>query len=188
LFYYRLPFLFDFLLWFLVLNIHNKIYPTLTGGEYLLNQLLLFNIFISKRFIVSDHWFNSFKKCIHNFACAGIIIQVCFIYLVAGLTKLKDVVWMQGEAVALSSQVEHYNMFNEIKFDYDSLVAMIFNYIILFYQLLFPLLIWFSKIKKPMIIFGIVFHLYVAFGMGLVSFGMVMLIPYIYLWPAKRKE
>jgi hypothetical protein len=62
------------------------------------------------------------------------------------------------------------------------------NYVVLAYQLLFPVLVWIKKIKKPFLILGILMHLYIAFVIGLVSFGFVMILPYIYFWPNSTAE
>src|SRR5436190_7779421 len=44
---YRLQPLTDLFIWLMMLNLHNGIYPTLTGGDLLLNQLLFFNVFLA---------------------------------------------------------------------------------------------------------------------------------------------
>jgi hypothetical protein len=57
---------------------------------------------------------------------------------------------------------------------------------VLGYQLLFPVLVWIKKIKKMFLLLGILMHLYIAFVMGLVEFGSVMIISYIIFWPIKK--
>jgi hypothetical protein len=171
-----------------MLNLHNKLYPTLTGGDFLLNQFLFFNCFISKTYEIKKTAFNELKALFHNLGVIAVIVQMCFVYLVSGITKLQDESWMSGEAVAAISQVDHYSMYTQFRFRRDSTIASMLNYLVVFYQLLFPVLIWFSKVKKPLLIAGIILHLYIAFVMGLVTFGLVMMIGYIYFWPFEKKK
>jgi hypothetical protein len=179
---YRIWVLSDLILWLLLINVHNKIYTAITGGEHLLNQLALFNIFLCTTFITERKFFSELKCLFHNFACYALILQICFVYLVSGYAKLRDDIWLEGNAVEIILQVDHFNLWGA---RFPESISNALNYIILFYQLLFPLLVWFRFIKKPLLMFGIIFHLYVAFGMGLVSFGLVMILPYVYFWPMK---
>ena len=178
----------DFLIWFIVINIHNRIYPALTGGDYLLNQLLFFNIFISGKYILKNDWKNQIKKCLHNLGVFAIMTQICLVYFFSALAKLHDENWLNGTAVLMTSQVDHFSLpiisNNAARFTF---LLVFLNYLVLFYQVLFPIVIWIKKIKKTFIVIGILMHLYIAFVMGLVSFGLIMILPYIYFWPEKKK-
>jgi hypothetical protein len=182
-----IPFLFEFIIWLLVVNIHNKMYPTLTGGDYLLNQLLFFNCFLSKTYNNNFTWQNSLSKCFHNFGVVAIIIQIQLVYLIAGIAKLNNSDWLNGLAIIKLDGVDYFNLYNNSHFTTGAL-GYFFNYLVLFYQLLFPILIWVEKIKKPLLIIGILTHLYIAFVMGIMGFGLIMLIPYVYFWPVKNTK
>lgn len=180
-----IPFLFEFLVWLLVINIHNKIYPTLTGGDYLLNQFLFFNCFLSKTIHSSSKWQNLLSKCFHNFGVLALLIQIQLVYLIAGIAKLNSSDWLSGVAIINLDKVAYFNLYGNA-ISVTGVLATFFNYLVLFYQLLFPVLIWVDKIKKPLLIIGIFTHLYIAFVMGLAGFGLIMLIPYVYFWPVKN--
>lgn len=182
----KIPFIFEFLLWFAVVNIHNKIYPTLTGGDFLLNQFLFFNCFFSKTYAANESWQNSMAKCLHNFGALAIIIQIQLVYLIAGLAKLNSSDWLHGTAISDLGNVRHFNLFSGPIFK-NAFVDYFSNYIVLCYQLFFPVLIWIQKSKKPLIILGIFIHLYIAFVTGLPGFGFIMIISYIYFWPFKKQ-
>lgn len=175
----------DLILWFLLVNIHHKVYPTLTGGDYLLNQLALFNIFILQKNNATKNWIYEIRNCLHNFACYALMLQICFVYFISGYAKLRDEDWISGNAISTILNVEHYNL---LRIQFSEELSNSMNYLIMFYQLLFPIVIWFRHLKKPLLIFGVLFHLYVAFGMGLLGFGIIMIIPYIYFWPVKSKN
>lgn len=183
----KIPFVFEFIIWLLVINIHNKIYPTLTGGDFLLNQLLFFNCFLSKKFSENLSWQNSLSKCMHNFGTLAIIIQIQLVYLIAGLAKLNSSDWFNGTAIINLSNIEHFNLFS-FSFTGTGFMGYFINYFVLLYQLLFPALVWMDKVKKPLLLVGIFTHLYIAFVTGLVSFGIIMIIAYVFFWPFKKQS
>lgn len=181
----KIPFLFEFIIWLLVINIHNKIYSTLTGGDYLLNQFLFFNCFISKPYTTNLSWQSSLSRFFHNFGVLAIIIQIQLVYVVAAIAKLYSTDWINGLAIIKLDPVEHYHMFCNLHLT-NNFVGYIINYLVLLYQLLFPVLIWINKFKKPFLVIGILTHLYIAFVIGIVGFGLIMLFAYIFFWPNKK--
>lgn len=183
----RIPFVSEFIIWLLVINVHNRIYPTLTGGDFLLHQLLFFNIFISNNFIIKNKIRGEIKTLLHNLGVISVIIQVCIVYFFAALAKLEDSQWLNGTALEVISKVEYFSLpfiVNESS-NFTGILKLL-NYIVLFYQLSFPIMVWFKKIKIPFLIIGVLMHLYIAFVMGLMSFGVIMIISYIYFWPIKK--
>ena len=185
----RFHFISDLLLWFLVVNIHHRIYPALTGGNNLLNQLLFFNWFLSASFIKQPGWKNELRICLHNLGLSAIMVQVCIVYFLSALAKLGDPQWLSGTAIIAISQVQHFSLFSFLSYSKPlAPVFIFFNYFVLFYQLSFPLMIWVKKIKKPLLLIGIGMHLYIAFVMGLVSFGFIMILAYVLFWPSKPEE
>ena len=182
----QIPIIFEFFLWLLVLNIHNKIYPTLSGGDFLLNQFLFFNCFFSKTYAHNLSWQNALSKCVHNISVAGILIQIQLVYLISAAAKLNSSDWLNGIAISNLIQVNHFNLYTSPCFIPNS-VNYLLNYAVLAYQLLFPILMWVNKLKKPFLVFGICMHMYIILVTGLVGFGLIMLIAYIYFWPFKKQ-
>lgn len=173
----------DLIIWFLVVNLNNKIYPTLTGGDYLLNQFLFFAAFLSMSGSQrSEGKGDDLKVLIHNFSTIAIMVQLCIVYFLSALAKCNDMGWMSGTALATLSQIKHFNLYNSSRFGFYTVLT----YGVVFYQLVFPVLVWIKKIKKPFIIFGLLMHLYIAFVMGLPEFGFIMIIGYIFFWPFKK--
>jgi hypothetical protein len=115
------------------------------------------------------------------------MVQVCIVYFFSAVTKLTDESWMNGTAVFQTSQINHYSLpwFTQHSSGLRPLFIFL-NYLVLGYQLLFPIVVWIKKAKKVFLIIGILMHLYIAFVMGLVSFGLVMILCYIYFWPQKK--
>lgn len=172
----RSNYLTNFVLWFCVINISNFLYAVQTGGDYILNQLLLFNCFLLP---VSSHKLalNDIKNALHNSALIAIKIQVCLAYLIAGYYKLIDASWLSGSAVYETFQVPEFSnsLFKSIPYS----ITVILTYLTMIYQLSFPFLVWFRSFKIYLFSFGVLQHLLIALGVGLVSFGFVMIICYI---------
>lgn len=163
-------------LWFAVINLSNFLYPVNTGGDYLLNQLLLFNCFLLPM-ASNNLTINDLKTVLHNTALLALKIQICLAYLIAGYYKITDSSWMEGIAVYQTFQVPEFSnsLFKSIPYS----VCMGLTYFTMIYQLSFPFLVWFRPFKIYLFSFGILQHLFIGLGMGLVSFGLVMIICYI---------
>ncbi|HQQ93789.1 MAG TPA: hypothetical protein PLQ93_04480 [Bacteroidia bacterium] len=183
-----LAYICDLLLWFMVLNLNNKMYAGLSGGNLLLNQLLLFNVFISKHGITGAGFLPDLRRLLQSFAILAIRLQLMLLYLVSAVCKLHYSEWLQGSAIASTLQIEHFSLVGSLGQGYVSgLLMVLINYLILFYQLLFPVLIWFKALARYFLMFGIAMHVFIGLYMGLPDFAMIMLLAYFYVWPKKSQ-
>lgn len=164
------------ILWLVFLNLSNFLYPTLTAGDFLLNQLLFFNIFFSTKEVKNINY-NDIKIALHNTALIAIKIQICLAYFVAASFKIIDTSWLEGIAIFQTFQVPEFSntFLSAIPFS----VCKILTYLTILYQLSFAFLVWFRPFKIYLFSFGIMQHLLIAFGMGLFQFGIIMSICYI---------
>jgi Vitamin K-dependent gamma-carboxylase len=185
----RLHFIFDFIIWLTVINVHYKLYPTLSAGEYILNQLLFFNCFISDNFIKNEATLSRINVAMHNFAISAVIVQMCFVYFFSSIAKLGDESWINGSAVLMTMQTNHFSIpFITLNAESLTPIFIFLNYASLIYQILFPFVVWIRKVKIPFLVIGILMHLYIAFVMGLVTFSLIMIIGYIYFWPERNMQ
>lgn len=176
--------LLDLFIWFLVLNFHNYTYAGLSGGDYVLNQLLFFNVFLVSKYNISNSKINELKILLHNFSVLSCMVLICIVYLHSGISKLMQDDWYTGKAVCNVLQIKHYSLpiLNNLKFTW------LINYLILFFQITFCVGMLFNKARKYYLIIGIIFHLSVFIGMGIVSFSFLMLIPYFLFWNLKTSK
>jgi hypothetical protein len=176
----------DLLIWFIVINIHNKLYPSLTGGDLLLNQFLVFNCVVSQSLLKTNSRFSDLKILLHNLAVLAIMIQLCLVYFLSGLAKIGDTEWLEGRAIMAVSQIRHFSLSDFLAYssERDPLYILL-NYLVVAYQVLFPILVWLKPIKKPLLLLGIGMHVYIGLVMGLPEFGLIMIIAYVYFWPTK---
>lgn len=173
------------LLWFAVSNINNKVFCTLSGGDYLLQHFLFFVIFLQGNEFTGIR--QELNKVLHNTGVIALKLQLCFVYGMAGFTKLLDVDWMDGTAIADVFKMDDFSLpfMNTMEGNWLTLAL---NYTVVFYQLLFPILVWIKGIQKWYLLIGVMQHLFIAFIIGLPSFGFVMVIAYaIFHKPGLKK-
>jgi hypothetical protein len=174
----------DFIIWLLVINIQFKIYAAITGGDNLLVQLLFFNCFLSDDFRTHGNIKHSVKKGLHNFSLIAVIIQICLVYFVSAVAKLSDAAWISGKALEMISHISHFSMYTfPSRTDNLPIFLVALNYLVLFYQLFFPLMVFWRQIKLPYLMLGVLMHIYISLVMGLVTFGMIMIISYVLFLP-----
>lgn len=184
----RFSFVIHLIIWLLVVNLNNKIYSTLTGGDFLLNQFLFFNCFLAATYTMNENWQTQLKICLHNTGCIAIMLQLCLVYFISGLAKINDPGWLTGKALILTAQIKHFSLYSFLSYNplFDRILITL-NFLILFYQLSFSLFVWIKPIKKTLLVFGVFMHIYIALVMGLVEFGSIMVLAYVYFWPQKQQ-
>lgn len=179
----------DFLLWLVVINLHYKLYASLTGGDYLVNQLLFFNIFLGPWTFLRHLQSNYITTIFHNAAVLAIIVQVCLLYFLSGLAKIIDAQWQSGEALEIIAGVAQFKL---IETPHAGVLASLWlkavNYLVMTYQILFPVVVFIRPIKKPVLLFGLVMHLYIFLFMGLFWFASIMILTYIFFWPTTKNQ
>jgi hypothetical protein len=167
------------LIWLLITNIDNAIYPTLTGGDFLLQQLLFLNIFLSASRSNYTTVQLDADKAFHNTGVLALKIQICIVYFMSALIKIMDKDWESGNALFQTFLIQDFSLpivYNHL--NGDLILLKILTYVIIAYQLTFPVLVWFKRIKGPFLAFGVLQHLFIALVMGLPSFGFIMIIAY----------
>jgi len=186
-----LPKISSVMIYFFTVNLFLKGGQMFTGGEVLVCLLLFYLMFIQKS--TSDKWKISFKissdekpiftflqNVLNNSFDWMCLIQVCLVYFFSTFYKLFDLNWLNGSAVMYVSRIDGYSSgMNRLIFADNYTLSLVATYLLLLYQTLFPFVVWIKKIKKPFLIFGVIFHLGIAFGMGLFTFGIIMCLVYL---------
>ena len=184
-FFNRIPKISAVMIYFFTANLFLKGSLMLTAGEVLIYILLIYMAFIqfSKRKTVDkvdEITFTPLQNILNNTFFLACKIQVCYLYFFSTVYKLYDEYWTGGEALLYVSRIEHYqNAPFAFLFSDNPTVAMVATYFALAYQLLFPILVWTNKLKTPLLITGVIFHLGIAFGMGIFGFGIIMCLTYL---------
>lgn len=120
-----------------------------------------------------------FTNLVSNLAALSIMLQLCLIYFTLGINKLNDPLWQHGQATYYALSMERYagTSLNKYLVQYKWL-DVVSNYAVMLFELFFPLLIWFKKLRKPLLAAGIVFHLCIYIFMMIYGFQIVFVITY----------
>ena len=120
-----------------------------------------------------------FRNLVSNLAALSIMIQLCVAYFTLGIAKLDDPLWQHGQATYYALSMERYTgtSLNKYLVQYKWL-NVLSNYAVMLFELGFPLLIWFKKLRKPLLLFGLVFHLCIYIFMMIYGFQIVFLMAY----------
>lgn len=178
----RFPKLTAVLAYFFTVNLFNKGYLMFTGGETLIGLLLFYLIFVqrSNHRTEQEATFTTFQNVLNNTFYWIMLIQICILYFFSNLYKLMDPAWQSGEAIMFVSRIDAYTS-SPMRwlFADNAVLSAIATYAVLIYQALFPILVWFKRIKIPFLMVGVCLHLGIAFGMGIFTFGIIMVLVYI---------
>jgi hypothetical protein len=166
---------------FTTINLQNRIYATLTGGDVLLQLQLFYLMFVSDGKSplplanAFDHVF--FRLC---------QVQVLLVYLVSALYKLQSPEWLEGSALQRILLVNEYSLpgLQKLVIAFP-LVFRLLTWLALCYQLLFPALVFSRRLKNYVLLGGVLFHIFIAFGMGLFNFSLVMICCYVLFYDGR---
>lgn len=174
----KMGFLIKAILWLLFINLMTCCPPLADGGTTLLATLWFFYTFIDLKSLDAPSFF--IKDMVNGLLIFSMHYQVIIVYLQAGLSKVRTNGWSSGVALYYILQVPEYTnpIFSKIVVQSDVLIVMLTFATILF-QLLFPFAMMSQKSKFVIIFLGILFHLGIAFSMGLMCFGLFMMLTYL---------
>lgn len=106
-------------------------------------------------------------------------LQLCVIYGYSGLEKLKGVRWWNGSAMWDVLCIGNLQRWDMSFLAHAPLVLSSVVYLVLFWEIYFPVLIWIPKMRLPMLAFGFVMHIGIFLFLNLPSFGFMMISIYI---------
>jgi len=178
--------------YFFTVNLFLKGALFFTGGEVLLNLILFYLMFIQQS-ENSRKWnlslrikrdekigFSEIQNVLNHVFYALILIQVCVLYFFSTLYKLLDANWISGDALTFIARIPAYSGgLLRFLFSENHTLSAIASYAVLIYGGVFSILVWIKRIKIPFLLFGVLLHLGIAFGMGIFTFGIVMCLMYI---------
>jgi len=111
-----------------------------------------------------------------NLAIRLIQVHMCVIYFFAGLSKLQGLTWWSGEAIwGAVANLEYQSLDMTWLAGYPLLVAVL-TQVTVYWELTFCVLVWPRLIRPIVLALAIPLHLGIAFGLGMITFGLVMLI------------
>lgn len=111
-----------------------------------------------------------------NIAVRMIQLHMCVIYLFAGLEKLQGVHWWDGTAVWMSVANAEYQTVDLTGLAHYPMLVALLTHLTVFWELFYCAVIW-HPLTRPITLLGAVcVHGGIALGLGMITFGLAMLI------------
>jgi uncharacterized membrane protein YphA (DoxX/SURF4 family) len=111
-----------------------------------------------------------------NLAIRLIQVHMCVIYFFAGIAKLQGETWWMGDALwGAVANLEYQTLDVTWLAKWPILLALI-THLTVFWEMSFCVLVW-PRLTRPLVLaLAVPLHLGIAFCMGMITFGLVMLI------------
>ncbi|OYZ18101.1 MAG: hypothetical protein B7Y39_14130 [Bdellovibrio sp. 28-41-41] len=165
------------LLFFLNVSIHNANPYIIHEPQQMVNLLLMIQIF----FLPS-----SAKQPVDKNILQILSVFLGVYYLLAGLKKLPDALWLHGQALEILLLWPPFfkgNLFT-LFLKNNSYLLVFTNYLVLVFELLFlPLL--FSRLRRWLFLLGLLIHLGISASMEVGTFSWIMLCWYLLVFPVE---
>lgn len=111
-----------------------------------------------------------------NVAVRLIQIHMCAIYLFAGLGKLEGDTWWDGYAIWMSIANLEYQSIDVTWLGHYPWMMNLLAHTTVFFELFYCVLIWPRFTRPWMLALAVGMHLFIALCLGMITFGLVMLI------------
>lgn len=168
-----------FMVFFTMINLQNRIYSTISGGDILLCLMLFYLSFISDGKKLKNENLNQIQNAFDRIFIFLCKIQLLIVYSVSAIYKLQSTQWLDGSALQQILLIDEYSIPTlQHAVCYIPFVFKLLTWGTLLYQILFPFLIFVKRAKNYLLVSGIIFHLFIAFAMGLFNFSLVMICCY----------
>ncbi len=111
-----------------------------------------------------------------NVAIRLIQVHMCIIYLFAGLGKLQGGSWWDGTAIWLSLANYEYQTLDVTWIGNHPWLINFLTHLTVFWEVSYSVLVW-PRLTRPLVIaLAVPLHLGIAICMGMITFGMIMLV------------
>lgn len=161
----------------------NRNMTVMFGVDMIATFFLLYLCFArsNARFSV-DAWLGRGAKtqsAVSHIAWRLMQLQVCIVYGYSGLEKLKGSRWWDGSAlwdVLSIGNMQRWDLSFVANFPVLLAAGV---YIVLAWEIYFPVLVWQRALRLPVLLFGVLMHIGIFVFMNLPSFGFMMITLYL---------
>ena len=111
-----------------------------------------------------------------NLAIRLIQIHMCVIYLFAGMAKLTGPAWWDGTAMWMAfGNMEYQSLDMTWMADWPRLINLM-THVTIFWELFYAALVWPRATRPVVLLLAIPLHLGIAICLGMITFGLIMLV------------
>jgi uncharacterized membrane protein YphA (DoxX/SURF4 family) len=175
LFFFRSSYYTNALVWWLSVNISHFAEAVNNGSDYVLNLMLFLSIPLNNKGLLKK-W-EPIQKFIIPITVLTIQLHLGLIYFHSGYDKLCTASWRNGEAIQHIAALDFYAINFQLFLSAQWISYSLAWFVILF-ELLFPLFIWFERMRRVVLIIGILFHTGIIYFLNLPDFGLLMILCY----------
>ena len=175
-------YLLSLIMFLVVLWAHRLIHPVVNGGDLVILFYMFLGVFCNDRPRFPEVSFLRLSQIsLNNFCILIAKLQVAMIYLVSGWDKIISQEWRDGSAMYNLLQVDFYSTdwVRSMTSGVDMEVLQLVSWLVIVFELLFPILVWFKTLRYGVLLAGICFHLFIGFGLSLPDFALVMIWSYL---------
>lgn len=117
----------------------------------------------------------------------AVMVQICIIYFFASIHKSQSKPWCDGTALYYILNSEDFSASYINSFiTRSTFFVNFFTWFTIAFQFLFPFLVWFKKLKKPILFIGIIFHIGIFILMRIDNFSLIMIACYAVFFTNKE--
>jgi hypothetical protein len=150
------------------------------GADNIVGTMVPFLLLASTYNLWNGKLNNNFKKerfkIIPVLAAFGVLFEFCLVYFVAGLSKAMYPVWQSGEAMYYILRIEDFRAsYLNIWLTKSAFFIKFTTWFTLFWELTFPFVIWFKKLRNVYLLAGVALHMGIWMLMRIDNFSFVML-------------
>lgn len=162
--------------WVLLSSLVNLAWLTSTGGHQLIANVLFWMIFLPAE-EPATQTMERVQVSHVVYATAGWIIrfQLLLAYAVTGIQKLTGSWWLTGDAMGIVATDTSYGPAWLAAVPW---FAGVVNHAVLFFQLTFPVAVWWRPARHRWMLLGLVFHLATGIAFGIVDMTLAFLAVY----------
>lgn len=181
----KLNYFSSFLVFWFSVCLSKFLFPVLNGADLVLNLFLLIGLVVPTSPVLKFSGLENYQKVFSSFGVLLIKVQIALIYFLSGYDKLITASWRSGHAIFSVANLDFFSNPN-FSVQLTGLSTLLVAWLVIIFEISFAFFIWFEKFKKYWLIAGTVFHLAIIVFMGLLDFGLVMLISYLIFLPVKK--
>jgi hypothetical protein len=165
-------------LWWSYLNLMNCAWMAGSGGQQLMANLLLWNVFL-----LAGSRMEGGSPRLEGLGLWMMRAQLLLAYGVTALHKLTGTMWTTGQALGVVVGDEAFGPLALVQWPQ---LAQLLSWGVLGVQLLFPLLIWWRPIRPWVLGLGVLFHLATAVWLDIPEMGLAFVAAYSVWMPVDR--
>ena len=174
------------LAWLIAIAYSHRLIGSLFGLDQINCMLAMYLIVGASGAVYSvDHWLARRRtvgsqpprpRIDTNIAVRLIQLHMCVIYLFSAFAKLEGQAWRDGGAIWLAvANLEYQSLDLTWLVRHPMLIALL-THVTVFWESLYCVLIWPRWSRPVMLLFAVILHGGIAFGLGMITFGTIMLV------------